>query len=62
MADAFIDEGVKSGKFLVHDGDDVGVGKERDAEFWGSLSAKRESVKRVIFLLDITKVGDYACW
>ncbi|GMH65393.1 hypothetical protein TL16_g07623 [Triparma laevis f. inornata] len=53
--DAFIDKGVKSGELIVHDGRDFSY---EDAE------ARRERhalVTRVIFLLDITKVGDRAC-
>ena len=49
-ADAFIDEGVRSGAMIVHDGKDISYEAER-----------RELVMRAIFLLNITKVGDKAC-
>ncbi|GMI14407.1 hypothetical protein TrLO_g2422 [Triparma laevis f. longispina] len=53
--DAFIDEGVKSGAMIVHDG--------RDFSF--ITDAREERIKlvtRVIFLLNITKVGTSACY
>ncbi|GMI08219.1 hypothetical protein TrLO_g378 [Triparma laevis f. longispina] len=55
VVDAFIDEGVRSGEFIVHDGEDIG--------FMGAwkLKERRKLAKRVIFLLNITKVGEYAC-
>ncbi|GMH95463.1 hypothetical protein TL16_g13165 [Triparma laevis f. inornata] len=47
VADAFVDEGVRSGKFLVHDG------KYR--------SVRMTLITRVIFLQNITQVGKNAC-
>ncbi|GMI01921.1 hypothetical protein TrLO_g8130 [Triparma laevis f. longispina] len=49
-ADAFIDEGVRSGAMIVHDGKDISYEAER-----------RELVTRAIIPLNITKVGDKAC-
>ncbi|GMH69849.1 hypothetical protein TrLO_g4993 [Triparma laevis f. longispina] len=57
VADAFINEGVRSGKFLVHDGDDKNRGVDEDV-----LEERHELVTRVIFLLNIAKVGKYACY
>ncbi|GMI01162.1 hypothetical protein TrLO_g3850 [Triparma laevis f. longispina] len=50
MADAFIDEGVKSGAMLFHGGEDLR----------GSIdfNERHELVTRVIFLLNITKAGN----
>ncbi|GMH90532.1 hypothetical protein TL16_g11795 [Triparma laevis f. inornata] len=53
-ADAFIDEGMRSGAIIVHDGKDIR----------GSVlarKARRKLVRRAIFLLNITKVGNCAC-
>jgi len=55
-ADAFIDEGVESGEIIVHGGDDISSGP-----FDSARKEKRKLVTRVIFLLNITKVGYYAC-
>ncbi|GMH84250.1 hypothetical protein TL16_g09866 [Triparma laevis f. inornata] len=56
VADEFIDEGVKSGKFLVHEGIDISEDVEYvELEEWNKL------VTRVIFLLNITKIGKLAC-
>ncbi|GMH70442.1 hypothetical protein TL16_g05408 [Triparma laevis f. inornata] len=51
VADAFIDEGVKSGTMIVHDGTDISW-----AVSW-AREERRKQVSRVIFLLNITKVG-----
>ena len=54
-ADALIDEGVRSGELMVHDEKDI----SNDA-----AEARKERctlVTRVIFFLNITKVGHYAC-
>ncbi|GMH75527.1 hypothetical protein TrLO_g7239 [Triparma laevis f. longispina] len=56
VADARIDQGVKSGALVVHGGKDI---SEDDAE---ALAERRELVTRVIFLLNITKVGNGACF
>ena len=53
-------EEFESGALAFHDGSDVGVGIDDD-EFWEALESKREPVKQVIFLLNITQVGEYAC-
>ncbi|GMH67903.1 hypothetical protein TrLO_g3035 [Triparma laevis f. longispina] len=63
VAKRSIDEDFTSGELLVHDGKDVGGGAITGSGIpdWGGLKAKREPVKRVMFLLNITKVGKYAC-
>ncbi|GMI04327.1 hypothetical protein TrLO_g10861 [Triparma laevis f. longispina] len=54
VADTLIDEGVRSGVMMVHGG---------RAKRWKSrLKDMRKLVTRVIFLLNITKVGEYACY
>ena len=53
---AFIDYGVKSGEMIVHGGKDISH---------AVAYARREGlalVTRVIFLLNITKVREKACW
>ncbi|GMH57794.1 hypothetical protein TL16_g02781 [Triparma laevis f. inornata] len=55
-ADVLIDEGVESGMIIVHDGKDISLDVARARE------ERRKLVTRVIFLLDITKVGQYTCW
>ncbi|GMH90907.1 hypothetical protein TL16_g11904 [Triparma laevis f. inornata] len=50
-----IDESVESGVIMVHDGKDI----DEDDAF--ARKDRRELVTQVIFLLNITKVGDYAC-
>ncbi|GMH93928.1 hypothetical protein TL16_g12760 [Triparma laevis f. inornata] len=60
IAEEKIDEEFESGALAFHDGSDVGVGIDDD-EFWEALESKREPVKQVIFLLNITQVGEYAC-
>ena len=54
-ADAQIDEGVRSGDLMVHGGKDISWRWQYPRE------ERRKLVTRVIFLLNITKVGDYAC-
>ena len=54
-ADAFIDKGVESSVILVHDGNVI---SEDVADI---LREKHKLVTRVIFLLDISQVGDAAC-
>ena len=56
VAEAFIDENVESGAMIVHDGKDLSWNAAEARE------ARRKLVTRVIFLLNITKVGDYACF
>ncbi|GMH60889.1 hypothetical protein TL16_g03147 [Triparma laevis f. inornata] len=53
VADAFIDEGVRSGELIVHNGKDI--------EMADSILDKCKFL-RVIFLLNIKKVGEYSCW
>ncbi|GMH77883.1 hypothetical protein TL16_g07570 [Triparma laevis f. inornata] len=53
VVDAFIDEGVESGALMVHDRKDLGE---------TILEEKHKLVTRVIFLLNITKVGENACY
>ncbi|GMH51994.1 hypothetical protein TL16_g01134 [Triparma laevis f. inornata] len=55
-ADAFIDEGVKSGAFIVHDRKDIDYRIVTDAR-----EERHKLVARVVFLLNITKAGDFAC-
>ncbi|GMH48151.1 hypothetical protein TL16_g00230 [Triparma laevis f. inornata] len=54
-ADAQIDEGVSSGDLMVHAGKDI--------SFVAANSRKERCklITRVIFILNITKVGEYAC-
>ncbi|GMH65771.1 hypothetical protein TrLO_g14502 [Triparma laevis f. longispina] len=59
IAEEKIDQDFRRGVLAFHGGNDMGVGG--DEEFWDSLRAKREPVTRVIFLLNITKVGRSAC-
>ncbi|GMI17041.1 hypothetical protein TrLO_g15320 [Triparma laevis f. longispina] len=53
-ADALIDKGVKSGAIIVHSGNDISWTVVIQAR-----KEKRELVMRVIFLLNITKVGNF---
>ena len=55
-ADVLIDEGVRSGKLMVHGGNDLSH---------DGINARKERhklVTRVIFLLNVTKVGQNACY
>ncbi|GMH87206.1 hypothetical protein TL16_g10782 [Triparma laevis f. inornata] len=74
VVDAFIDEGVKSGAMIVHGGADCvfepEFGKDEEGQkeyeewmraFGDSQRERRRLVMRVIFLLNITKVGENAC-
>ncbi|GMH71751.1 hypothetical protein TrLO_g7 [Triparma laevis f. longispina] len=56
VADALIDEGVRSGELMVHDGKDIGPEDDETQQEW------RTRAIRVIFFLDITKVGGWACY
>ncbi|GMH67910.1 hypothetical protein TL16_g04795 [Triparma laevis f. inornata] len=53
--DALIDEGVRSGELIVHDGKDISfkVGRAREE--------RCKLVTRVVFFLNIMKVGEWAC-
>ncbi|GMI17278.1 hypothetical protein TrLO_g13420 [Triparma laevis f. longispina] len=55
VADTLIDEGVRSGELIVHGGTDISQE--------GSISRieKVKLVTRVVFLLNITKVGERCC-
>ncbi|GMH67709.1 hypothetical protein TL16_g04750 [Triparma laevis f. inornata] len=55
VADRFISDGVESGAIIVHDGNHIDWGVAEDREERSKL------VTRVIFLLNITKVGRCAC-
>ena len=55
VGDDFIDEKVESGEMVVHGGNDI---SRDNAE---ALVERRALVKQVVFLLNITKVGDRAC-
>ncbi|GMH60069.1 hypothetical protein TL16_g13022 [Triparma laevis f. inornata] len=57
VVDAFIDEGVASGAVMVHGGKGISLAVV-DAREGGAL----KMVTRVVFLLNITKVGDSACY
>ncbi|GMH71773.1 hypothetical protein TrLO_g12 [Triparma laevis f. longispina] len=54
--DALINKGVKSGELMVHGGNDI----SNLAAY--ARKARRELVTRVVFLLNITKVGKRACY
>ncbi|GMH88592.1 hypothetical protein TL16_g11197 [Triparma laevis f. inornata] len=56
VVDAFIDDGVESGAMIVHDGEDT------DWQRANARVGRIQLVTRVIFLLNITKVGDSAFW
>ncbi|GMH91953.1 hypothetical protein TL16_g12206 [Triparma laevis f. inornata] len=56
VADAFIDEGVLSGEFIVHDGKDL------DLSVVYGRRERRELVTCVIFLPNIAQVGDWTCY
>ncbi|GMH82681.1 hypothetical protein TrST_g3577 [Triparma strigata] len=58
VADTFIDGMIESGVMKVVGGNDI---SEDDSE---ALKERRahEPIKQVVFLLNITKVGDLACW
>ncbi|GMH80524.1 hypothetical protein TL16_g08579 [Triparma laevis f. inornata] len=56
VADALIDEGMRSGELMDHGGNDT---------YWKvteDRGKRRKLVTRVIFLLNIKKVGDFACY
>ncbi|GMI00474.1 hypothetical protein TrLO_g11383 [Triparma laevis f. longispina] len=55
VVDAFIDEGVRNGTIIVHGGKDIGPMRVPRAD-------RRAFATRVIFLLNIMKVGARACW
>ncbi|GMI11699.1 hypothetical protein TrLO_g5498 [Triparma laevis f. longispina] len=61
IAEEKIDGDFESGVLAFYGGKDVGVGRDYDVEFWILLRSKREPVTRVIFLLNITKLGKFAC-
>ncbi|GMH91054.1 hypothetical protein TL16_g11945 [Triparma laevis f. inornata] len=55
-ADALIDKGVECGAIIVHDGKYIRFGDDDEV-----LEERRVLVTRVIFLLNVTKVGFRAC-
>ncbi|GMH57549.1 hypothetical protein TL16_g02411 [Triparma laevis f. inornata] len=66
VADEFISDGVASGAMMVHDGEErkemyFDDDEEEDARF-KARKVKLSLVTRVIFLLNITKVGKCACF
>ena len=56
VADALIDEGVRSGELMVHGGKDISNVETQPRK------EGRKLITRVIFLLNITKIGKYACY
>ncbi|GMI17339.1 hypothetical protein TrLO_g12477 [Triparma laevis f. longispina] len=54
-ADALIEEGVRSGELMVHDGRDT------SSFGWNARKKWRKRATRVVFLLNVTNVGDRAC-
>ncbi|GMH77504.1 hypothetical protein TL16_g07431 [Triparma laevis f. inornata] len=54
-ADALIDEGVRSGELMVHGGNDLSSVSDARIE-------RRKRVTRVVFLLNILKIGSDACY
>ena len=56
VADAFIDEGVRSGAMIVHGGEDTSWNFPSDPR-----EKRRKLATRVIFLLNNMKVGEHAC-
>ncbi|GMH75115.1 hypothetical protein TrLO_g12824 [Triparma laevis f. longispina] len=55
-ADVFIDEGMRRGPIIVHGGNDISIYATNDRK------ESLELVTRVLFLLNVTKVGEYACY
>ncbi|GMH74959.1 hypothetical protein TL16_g06608 [Triparma laevis f. inornata] len=55
-ADALIDKGVMSGELMVHGGNDI------SEEVATARKERHKLATRAIFLLNITKVGENACW
>ncbi|GMH79062.1 hypothetical protein TrLO_g7740 [Triparma laevis f. longispina] len=56
VADALIDEGVRSRELMVHGGKDISNVETQPRK------ERCKLVTRVIFLLNITKIGKYACY
>ena len=54
-ADALIDQGVRSGELMVHGGNDLSSVSDARIE-------RRKRVTRVVFLLNILKIGSDACY
>ncbi|GMH68730.1 hypothetical protein TrLO_g1803 [Triparma laevis f. longispina] len=55
VADAIINEGVRSGELIVHDGKNVSYREASDRE------ERRKLVTWVVFLLNVTDIGNYDC-
>ena len=55
VADVLIKDGVMSGEIMVHDGNDISWLDHDPRE------ERRALITRVIFILNITKVGKFAC-
>ena len=56
-ATQFINEGVESGLMMVHDGKDI---SSHESNSRRTIERKR-NVTEVLFLLNVTRVGDFAC-
>ena len=56
VVDPCIDELMEGGSLLVHGGNDISVDKAI------ALEEKRRSVTDVVFLLNITTIGEWACF
>ena len=56
IVEEVINRGGADGEMLVHDGNDI------SKEVAGPREGRRKLVTRDIFLLNITKVGDFACY
>ncbi|GMH76672.1 hypothetical protein TrLO_g9463 [Triparma laevis f. longispina] len=59
IAEEKVDGDFKSGALAFHDGSDVGAGGGNN-EFWDALVVEHQPIRRVIFLLNVTKVGENA--
>jgi len=63
IAEEKIDEDFENGVLAFHDGSDKSAGADEDPDdFLELIMAKHEPVKRVVFFLNITKVGNLACF
>ncbi|GMI07988.1 hypothetical protein TrLO_g95 [Triparma laevis f. longispina] len=56
VAEEVIDEGMKSAELMVHAGNNISYQGKQDR------SERRKLVTRVVFFLNITKIGRYACY
>ena len=58
VADKVIDREVESGALVVHGGNDITI-EEANSK---ARKERMKQVTKVVFLLNITKVGKWACW